>query len=146
MKNIKIKNVKKILFIENKANYVDYIHNKQEQNEFVIYHGGMYSPVKGEFFKKIYNSDKTYEFYHWSDIDIGGFHIFIRLKKIIPRIKPYLMDIEAFYSKREYWKEMKIDYAEKLEKLKSDKEYENFNELIEEMLKTNCKLEQEAFL
>lgn len=53
MENVKLVNVKKIIFIENKANYIDYIQNKKE-DEFVVYHGGVYSPIKGEFFRKIY--------------------------------------------------------------------------------------------
>ena len=59
MKNLKIKNANKIIFIENKANYIDYIQNKKKENEFVIYHGGMYSPTKGEFFSKIYQAMKN---------------------------------------------------------------------------------------
>lgn len=106
----------------------------------------MYSPSKGEFFKKIFEACKDFEIYHWSDIDLGGFNIFVRLKNIIPSIKPYLMDKDAFYSKKEYWKFMKDDYSEKLKKLKDKKEFEIFNELIDEMLTSNCKLEQEAFI
>ena len=31
----------------------------QEKDEFVIYHGGVYSPIKGEFFRKIYEAVKN---------------------------------------------------------------------------------------
>lgn len=78
MKALKIKNAKKLIFIENKANYIDYIQNNMKEEEFVIYHGGMYSQIKGEFFRKLYS--------------------------------------EVFY------------------------------DVIDEMLKSNCKLEQEAFI
>ncbi len=70
MYGLKIKNAKKIIFIENKANYINYIQNTKKSDEFVVYHGGMYSPIKGEFFKKLYEVAKNIEFYHWSDIDI----------------------------------------------------------------------------
>ena len=146
MQNLKIKNINKIIFIENKANYIDYIYNKKTIDEFVIYHGGMFSPIKGEFFKKIYEAGRKVEFYHWSDIDIGGFKIFARLRNIIPELQPYKMDKQAFYSKRNYWKEMKQDYIENLSKLRNDREYEIFQELIDEMLKNGTKLEQEAFI
>ena len=116
------------------------------KGEFVVYHGGMYGEIKGQFFKKLYESVKECEFYHWSDIDIGGFKIFVRLRKIIPNLKPYLMDKEAFYSKKQYWKEMSKEYREKLEKLKEKEEYSYFCDVIEEMLKNNSKLEQEAFI
>lgn len=146
MQKVKIKNTNKIIFIENKANYIDYIYNKKAEDEFVIYHGGMYSPTKGEFFKKIYEVSDNAEFYHWSDIDIGGFKIFARLRKIIPELRPYKMDIQAFNSKQAYWKEMKKEYIEKLSKLRDDSEFEIFKGLIDEMLKNGTKLEQEAFI
>ncbi len=146
MKNLKIKNANKIIFIENKANYIDYIQNKMNKNEFVVYHGGMYGEIKGQFFKKLYEATKESEFYHWSDIDIGGFKIFSRLRKVIPNLKPYMMDKEAFYSKKKYWKEMSEEYKNKLVKLKENKEYNDFYEIIDEMIKNNSKLEQEAFI
>ena len=144
--NLKIKNANKILFIENKANYIDYIQNKQKDDEFVIYHGGMYSPIKGKFFRKIYEASTEQEFYHWSDIDIGGFRIFTRLKKIIPQLKEYKMDTEAFYAKKEFWKEMNQDYRKKLEQLKTQQDYEEFYDVIDAMLENNSKLEQESFI
>lgn len=146
MKNLKIKNANKIIFIENKANYIDYIQNKMNKNEFVVYHGGMYGEIKGQFFKKLYEATKESEFYHWSDIDIGGLKIFSRLRKVIPNLKPYMMDKEAFYSKKKYWKEMSEEYKNKLVKLKENKEYNDFYEIIDEMIKNNSKLEQEAFI
>lgn len=146
MQNLKIKNASKILFIENKANYIDYIYNKKKRDEFVIYHGGMYSPAKGEFFKKIYTASENMLFYHWSDIDIGGFKIFARLRKIIPTLEPYKMDVSAFESKKEYWKKMKPEYIKNLLKLKNDKEYEIFYKLIDDMVKNGSKLEQEVFI
>lgn len=146
MKNLKIKNADRIIFIENKANYIDYIQNKKRDNECVIYHGGMYGPIKGQFFKNIYKVAKNSEFYHWSDIDIGGFRIFVRLRKIIPNIKPYKMDKKAFYSKKEYWKEIDEKYKSQLVKMREKEEYECFYDVIDEMLENNSKLEQEAFI
>ena len=146
MKSLKVKNANKIIFIENKANYIDYIQNKMNKDEFVVYHGGMYGQVKGQFFKKLYEATNESKFYHWSDIDIGGFKIFARLRKIIVNLKPYMMDREAFYSKKQYWKEMSLDYRSKLVKLKKQDEYRCFYDVIDEMLKNNSKLEQEAFI
>lgn len=146
MQDLEIKNSNKIIFIENKANYIDYIQNKRKNDEFIVYHGGMYSPIKGEFFKKIYKVSKGKEFYHWSDIDIGGFKIFVRLLQIIPEVKQYKMDKESLYSKENYWKQISIDYRNKLLKMREIEEYKIFYDVIDEMLKNNCKLEQEAFI
>lgn len=69
---IDISQINKVLFIENKANYIEYISKFQKKNELVIFHGGMYSPNKKNFFEKVYKyANKNTSWYHWSDIDLG---------------------------------------------------------------------------
>ena len=146
IERIEIKNTKKIYFIENKANYIDYIQNKKKEDQLVIYHGGMYSPIKGELFKQIYKAGKNMQYYHWSDIDIGGFKIFMRLKEIIPELIPYKMDKESFLNKKDYWSKMDLSYIKKLQNMRNDDKYKIFYDVIDEMLKQKCKLEQESFI
>ena len=146
LKCLQIKNAKKVIFIENKANYIDYILNKMQNDEFVVYHGGMYSPVKGEFFKRLYEAEKDLLYFHWSDIDIGGFCIFNRLRNIIPSLKPYKMDKVSLNEKRDSWQIMKKEYVERLKKMRCEKKYEIFFDVMDEMINKSCKLEQEAFI
>lgn len=149
IENLDLKSINKVLFIENKANYIDYILKKRNTNELVIFHGGFYSPVKGLFFKKVYESGfKTgVLFYHWSDLDIGGFRIFQRLKKnIVPELKPFLMDKEAFLSRKRYWTTFDEKYGSVLEGMLEKKEFLEFHDVISKMLEVRSKLEQEAFL
>lgn len=144
-----LKSVKKVLFIENKANYSDYITKKRSEEELVVFHGGFYSLVKGLFLKKIYEAGKRdkLEFYHWSDIDLGGFRIFNRLKsEIIPELKPLRMDREAFLSKKEYWMSFDEKYGAALEEMLGKHEFLEFHDVMEIMLKEKARLEQEAFL
>ena len=142
--------IRKVLFIENKANYIDYIFKKAQKNELVVYHGGFYSPPKGRFFKMVYEAGlrSEVEFLHWGDIDLGGFRMFHRLRtNIIPELKPYLMDREAVISKKDYWIPMDdIKYKAELEKLLGNEDYSLFHDVIELMLDQSCRLEQEAFL
>lgn len=142
-------NIKKVLFIENKTNYIDYIINKKTKDELVIYHGGMYSNRKKILFEKIYNflSNKEILFFHWSDIDIGGFNIFLRLKEqIIPNLQPYMMDKEAFTSVNNGYLDISKEYKEKLVSMKDKERYSMFKEVINEMINKSARLEQEAFL
>jgi len=141
--------VRKILFIENKANYIHMLNKNNDDTLMLVFHGGFYSPVKGVFFKKLYElaSPCGIEFFHWGDIDLGGFLIFQRLKSnIIPSLKPYLMDREAFESRIKYGKKFDQKYAEKLKLLLDDEAYSEFREVIKLMLEKGIKLEQEAFL
>ncbi len=149
IKVLECKTVQKVLFIENKANYLDYISKKKTAGELVIFHGGFYSPVKGLFFKKVYDAgcQAGISFYHWGDIDVGGFRIFNRLKaNIIPSLKPLLMDQAAFLSKEQYWIKFDKKYGSILEEMLGRPEYLEFNDVIAKMLEVGAKLEQEAFL
>lgn len=142
-------NVRKVLFIENKANFIQFIAQNNDEELMVVYHGGFYSPIKGVFFRKLYEASFNHgiEFYHWSDMDLGGFMLFNRLKtNIIPTLKPYMMDTTAFLSKTEYGQPIDSRYACKLEKLLKDERFQEFWELIALMLEKRLKVEQEAFL
>jgi len=122
---------------------------KREEDELVIFHGGFYSPVREIFFKKVYEAGyKTgVEFYHWGDIDIGGFRMFSRLKtNIIPCLKPLLMDRNAFLSKREYWMAFDEKYGSVLKEMLKNAGFLEFHDVIEVMLEERSRLEQEAFL
>jgi hypothetical protein len=141
--------VKKILFIENKANYIDYIFKSKRDNELVIFHGGFYSPARGLFFRKVYEVGHRdgVEFHHWSDIDLGGFRIFRRLQSnIIPELMPHLMDRDALISQRQHWVSFGEKYEAELEKLLGLPEYAQFHSVIQLMIGEKVKLEQEAFL
>ena len=174
MKKIELIGVKRVVFIENKTNYISYIENKKK-DEFVIYHGGVYSPIKGEFFRKIYeavlnnnvkcdNDEAIYnnevkqnncnlnqmndvEFWHWSDIDIGGFNIFTRLRdNIIPQLKPLKMDVATLVENKSSWQSFDLDYKDRLLKLRQMKRYECFFDVIDFMLENNVRLEQESLI
>lgn len=143
--------VSRVLLIENKANYEHYIRRKQNEDEVVIYHGGFYSPVKGMLIRKVYealkSSNREILVEHWSDIDLGGFRIFNRLKKnIIPSVRPFRMDLAALEAMRPFWRPISKAYAVKLEQLLGDASFVEFHEVIRVMLSEKCKVEQESFL
>jgi hypothetical protein len=141
--------VKRILFIENKANYLDFTSKNADPTLMTVFHGGFYSPLKSLFLKKLSDAatDLGVDFYHWSDIDLGGFLIFNRLKiNIIPGLKPYLMDVEALKSRARHAVPIDKKYADKIERLLDDPEFAEFRGVMEYMLEYRIKLEQEAFL
>jgi len=149
MEEIDVRFINKVIFIENKTNYFDHILNKKSNDELIVYHGGFYSPIKGLFFEKLYAAceERQIDFYHWSDIDIGGFRLFVRLKKnIIPILKPFMMDVQTFMDNKQYWIKFDKSYANNLKKLLENPDFEDFYELINLMLDNCAKLEQESLL
>lgn len=148
IENLRLEKVNTVLWIENKTNYIDYISHHQKPEELVIYHGGMYSPTKGTFFKKVYQAiDNHTKCYHWSDIDIGGFKIFTRLKEeIVKNLSPIHMERQDLEKMQSYWKPISKPYQTELEKMYQMEQYTIFKDTIAFMIKHRCKLEQESFI
>ena len=150
VKRVHFPEVSKVLFIENKANYIWYLMNYNEGDELIVFHGGFYSPAKGKWFQKIYESslEKQISFYHWSDIDKGGMDIFCRLRdSIIPKLQPYKMDIETFEAyKNRGIKITENAYKRKLEAMRNDERYCIFYDLLEAILESGVIIEQEMMI
>ncbi len=142
-------NITRVLFIENKANYLDYILNHKGSDDLVILHGGFYSPVKGLFFEKLFSvcNKSSVRFYHWGDIDLGGFKIFSRLKKnIIPDLIPYNMGIVDLENNRNFLVNIDDKYANKMLLLLKQPVLKECYDTIKYIALNKVKLEQEAFI
>lgn len=142
--------VSKVITIENKANYLYYIKNVKDDNSLIIYLAGFYSHIKSIFIEKLYNYLKNKninaEFYHWGDIDLGGFRIFVKLRSIIRELKPLYMNTETLKNNYKYCDVMDDKYCAKLIKLKNDENYKEFFDVIDYMVGKKVKLEQEALI
>lgn len=142
------KSIKSVLTIENKANYYDYIVNHKNDSDLVIYHGGYYSPVKGLFFKKLVKSaDKSVHWFHWGDIDYGGFSMLKRLRlNVNENYKPYKMGLEELLEYKNYCQSFSDDYSNKLCELQKDVSLKDCSDTLKYMIDNNVKLEQEAII
>lgn len=88
-------NIGRILTIENKATYYEFIKNAPE-DVFVIYLGGFFGRTAAQFLAKLKNLDGV-SFYHWSDIDLGGLRIYRYLMEILDGVvKPFGMDADIY--------------------------------------------------
>lgn len=89
-------NCKKIMTIENKANYEDM--NYENEILYIFCHG-YFTPKEVRFLKRLSEIvDDKCEFLHWGDMDYGGIRIFQFIKKnVFPKLRPYKMDRESFY-------------------------------------------------
>lgn len=134
--------VKRIITIENLTTF----HSYQPEEELVIYLGGYHNAIRRALLKKVHSFSTSMEFYHWGDIDLGGFRIFNHLtqKTGIPFI-PYKMDVETLRKYENYTKRIENKaYIDNLEKLAANKDYLVFRDVLAFMLEHEVKLEQEA--
>ena len=148
VRKVHLNGISRILSIENKANYTWYVATHQTQDELVLYHGGFFSPAKGLLFRLIAEAAKSQQImvHHWSDIDLGGFRIFLRLKReLFLEAEPVYMNVETLRKYRDRCMPIKEEsYRDKLVHCLADPEYGMFMEVISYMLAENIRLEQEA--
>lgn len=136
----------KVITIENKANFHDLVNRGMAEDTLLIYLGGFPGPQKRTFLTSLYQFNPRISFYHWGDIDLGGFRIFMALRKVIPTIKPLFMDESTLLRHKPFCDELEANYAGQLAKLLEQEEYESFWPVIKVMLNEKIRLEQEALL
>lgn len=128
----------KVITIENLTSF----HRFNVQDFFVIYLGGFHNTVRREFIKKLYSQNPQKQYYHFGDIDVGGFRILEHLKsKTKVPFKPYHMDTDTLVQYKKFSKKLTQNDRINLERLLIHDQYKS---VINFMLENNCKLEQEA--
>lgn len=140
--------INKVLSIENRANYIEYICKKKCENELVVFHGGQYSLAKRKFFEAIAIAMRPgTKWYHWGDIDFGGFSMLARLRREVKcDALPYRMDKTELEKYSLLTTFIQPQYIEKLCSLRQRTELGDCLPCIEYMIKNRIKLEQEAML
>lgn len=145
--SINLNRLCKVVFIENKTNYDEYILSEKQQRELVVYHGGFLSPQKQKFFSKIAESiQPNTEVFFWGDIDLGGFQMFYRLQQIIPNLLPMRMDGEDIVAYKTNGLVRSDDYLNRLQSAFEKDEFPLFRRAICKILEYRVTIEQEAFL
>ncbi|NLT96384.1 MAG: hypothetical protein GXW85_12805 [Clostridia bacterium] len=139
-----------VLTLENKTNFHYLACRGLPGDILLIYTGGFPGPRKRELLKRLYSfalkTQLNLTFYHWGDIDIGGFRIFKVLEVVIPNLRPLFMDINTVREFEEYCEETNKAYNRQLEKLLFDEGYQRFHPVIRYLLEKKIRLEQEALL
>lgn len=137
-----------VITIENLTSYHQYL--KEVPGRYVaVYLGGYHNRPRRELLVKLYkyaaNSKSMLPFYHWGDIDYGGFTIFNHLKRMCCiEIKPVMMDVETLENYLEYGTRFGEGYRRALESLLDQKDSEVFRDVITLMLEKGIRLEQES--
>jgi hypothetical protein len=148
LQKMEISSVKasRIITIENKANYHYLVSRGLANSNLLVYLGGFPGPQKRNFLERLYRLNPAISFYHWGDIDLGGFRIFATISKVIPTLEPLFMDEATLFKYKDYCDELEDNYVKQLEKLLVKSEYEKFWPVIRLMLSEKLRLEQEALL
>lgn len=129
--------VKQVVTVENWTSFNDL----ELEDSLIIYLGGFHNSALTQFLTMIYEhlKDKV-KYYHFGDIDAGGFYIYLNLiKKTNLPFQTWKMDLETLRNYEKYARVLTKNDITRLKKLKE--EYDN--PIIDYMLEKNIKLEQE---
>ncbi len=144
---IDLSGVGKIIFLENKTNYDEYLLSELEPDTLAIYHGGFLSPQKRKLFSKIGAAiPQETQCFFWADIDLGGFQMFSQLQNLVPNLRPMRMSGQDVTAHRKDGLKRPEAYLERLERAHADHTYPLFEDAIREILHYGVTIEQEAFL
>ena len=130
--------IKKVITIENLTTFFRW----QEPESLIIYLGGYHNGIRRTLLKKIYQELPHISYYHFGDIDAGGFSILqdLRNKTGIP-FKRYRMDVDTLKYYEKYGKTLTESDKTRLKELEKEEELQ---EVVSYMLLHNVKLEQEC--
>ncbi|RKO67740.1 Wadjet anti-phage system protein JetD domain-containing protein [Desulfofundulus salinus] len=137
-----------IITIENLTPFYQFI--KTCRDKFLaIYLGGYHNTVRRRFLSKLREylagTGRAVPFYHWGDIDYGGFSIFVHLqKRCLPGLKPLYMDVPTLERYRRFASPFTAAYGRRLRSLLEDPDYRLFHPVIQKMLQEGLRLEQEC--
>jgi hypothetical protein len=133
-----LSHIERVITIENLTTFFRW----HEPGSLIIYLGGYHNGIRRTLLKKIYQELPGTSYYHFGDIDAGGFAILkdLRNKTGIP-FQMYRMDIETLKHYEKYGKPLTESDRTRLKEMQKDAE---FREVISYMLLHNVKLEQEC--
>jgi hypothetical protein len=142
IKNLTIltSNVKKVITVENLTSF----YSLNDPDAVIIYLAGFHNHTKQSLLLKIYEKYKDALYYHFGDIDAGGFLIFNNLleKTKIPFV-PYKMSKEELINHKDSLKKLTQNDKKRLTKMLDDPKFEIFKDTISYMILNDVKLEQE---
>lgn len=110
-----------------------------------VYLGGYHNSSRRQLLKSIYKQLPDAAYYHFGDIDVGGFQIYYHLrdKTGIP-FRTYHMDLDTLKQYEAYAKELTDNDVKRLKKLMDTRMSGEERTLAEYMLLKRIKLEQEC--
>ena len=139
--------IRKIITIENKANYIMYPY---EADTLVIFSHGYFSPYEKNVLEKLVLSlnESEVEYYHSGDLDYGGIQIFEYIKRIMPKLKPLQMNIETWGMFNKYGYIIEESKRKKLKSIINNGKITDpdIKKLALVIYETGIGIEQESFL
>lgn len=134
-------NIRKVITIENLTTFFRW----EESGSLMVYLGGYHNGVRRALLEEIYRVIPNVEYYHFGDIDVGGFLIYEDLcrKTGIP-FKRYKMDLEHLMQYERYGKALTENDRIRIGQILKENPEIAYADVLTYMLRAGIKLEQEC--
>ena len=132
--------INRVITIENLTTFFRW----QDEKSLILYLGGYHNSVRRSLLKMIYQKLPNADYYHFGDIDVGGFEIYedLCVKTGIP-FKLYRMDVDTLDRYAEFGKKLTESDRKRINKIMENGKIA-YAETLQYMLLNNVKLEQEC--
>jgi hypothetical protein len=132
-----------VVTVENSTSFSEFITAKPAST-LAIYTGGFAGPAVVGMLSKIRTGRPELPFFHWGDLDVGGLRILAHLRKNLGEVEPLAMNVAVcdLYLGRS--QPLNANEREGLTQLRAESLLVDCVELIDHLLKTDRKVEQEA--
>jgi len=132
-----------VVTVENLTSFTEFAAAKPA-SVLAIYTGGFASPTIISLLRGVRAAHPGLPFFHWGDLDAGGLRILAHLRKHLGEIEPLAMDAATFDAYRKHARPLGKDEREALAQLRGQAQLADCAALIDRLIETNEKLEQEA--
>ncbi len=132
-----------VVTVENLTSFTDLL-LVRPPSLLVLYTGGFASPSLLFFLEKLQELRPGLPFFHWGDLDAGGFRILAHLRAFLRSVQPVGMDIATFTAYQDYGQPLTTRDREALDSLRRQEYLPDCLPLIEYIVIAGKKLEQEA--
>lgn len=109
-----------------------------------IYTGGFASPAIIRLLRQIRAARLELLFVHWGELDAGGLRILRHLRRELGAVLPLAMDVATFEAYRDHTQPLTTGDRAAPASLRADAALADCHPLIDHLLRTGRKLEQEA--
>lgn len=132
-----------LISVENATSFNELL-LQRPANCLLVYTGGFASPSLIDLLSRIRQAQPQMAHYHWGDLDAGGLAILLHLRKRLGLVQTLAMDAASFTAHQSLAQALKQSDRKRLTELRQEELLSDCFELIDHLLESDQKLEQEA--
>lgn len=110
----------------------------------LVFTGGFASPAILRLLRTLHNEYPEMSFFHWGDLDVGGLRILEHLRRHLDSVTPLGMNTTIFEQHLDYGQVLSEEEQKALQQLRNHSLLQDCIPVIDLLLSTKQKLEQEA--